>query len=189
MLMGKTLNGNMMCSVALRTTGNDPDKDEIYHICILPLDLNYSPMYGQIFDRFVRVRLENMKKVQEKDRVFAKKHSVVWDQFDEWCEKTIKKGQIIPIVYDWPLVSRFLKNFISEPGFKIAFCDKPRDLKVIGGYLNDLHEVEGLQLPFSKTTMRYILNNCDASLPLKYNAMQQAISMSKAYKRMLRFPF
>jgi len=178
-----------MCSVAIRTTGKDPDKDEIYHICVLPLDLNYNPVFGQMFERYVRVSMENERKLAERDKVFSKKHSAVWDEFDLWFDDTIKKGQIVPLVYDWPSVSKFLTNFFSPAGYKISFCDKARDLKVIANYLNDLHEADEQQLPFAKTTMRYILNNCEASLDLKYTALQQAMNMSKAYRKMLRYPF
>lgn len=189
MSMGKTLNGNIMCSVAIRTTGKDIEKDDIYHICVLPLDLNYNPIFGQVFDRYVQVRLENESKLKDRDRVFARRHSTVWDQFDLWFEDNIKKGQIIPLVYDWPLTSRFLTNFFSPAGFEIAFCDKARDLKVIANYMNDLHEEDKRHVPFAKTTLRYILNNCEYPLDREYNALNQAMLMSRAYKKMLRFPF
>jgi hypothetical protein len=187
--MGKTLNGNVMCSIGIRTTGKDPKTDEIYHICILPLDLNYNPIFKQIFEKYIRVSPEHEKKLKLQDRIFAKRHTEVWDLFDEWFDLHIKKGQIIPLVYDWPVTKEFLTSFVSESGFKLAFCDKARDLKAVSLYMNDLHEGEDKVIPFSKTTLRYILNNCEAPLDLKYTALQQAMAMSKAYKRMLRFPF
>lgn len=189
MLMGKTLNGNVMCSVAIRTTGKDPKKDDIYQICILPLDRNYKPVIGAMFDKYIQVRPENVSKIGIVENVFAKKHSVVWDMIDEWAEHTMKKGQIIPLVYDWPSVQQFMTGFISEPGMEILVCDKARDLKAVALYLNDLHEADEKVVPFSKTTLRYILNNCECSLDPKYNAVEQAIKMAQAYKKMLRYPF
>lgn len=176
MLMGKALNGNIVCSIGLRYT----KADEIYNICVLPLDLNYNPMFGSMFDKFVQVDCGSKLRVE--DRVFASPWTKVWDQFDIWFDDHIKKGQIIPLGYDWPKVKPMLQHFFSPAGYQLQFHETPRDLKAVACFLNDQAEASQLPIPFSKTTLRYILNNCNAGLDLKYTALQMAMNMARAYK-------
>lgn len=180
MLVGKALNGNVMCTVGVRSVGS-----QIFNICVLPLDYNFKPIVGWMFDKFVQID----GKVPEVDRVFARKHSEVWDQFDIWFEEIIKKGQIIPIGYDWPNTSVLLKNFFSESGYGLYFHEDVRDIKAVANYLNDQYESEDLPIPFAKRKLRYILNVCNCSVDNKYTAAHLAFKMADAYRILVRNAF
>lgn len=182
MLVGKALNGNIICSIGMKRTGDNYKEDEVYEICVLPLDLDLDPMFGKVFDKQIRVSEKHQDKV--KHVLFSKSFSVVWDAFDLWFEETIKDGQILPLGYDWPLMSRFLESMFDTSGCKIYFSGSVRDIKSCAQYLNDLAEANDQKMPFSKLTLRYITNNCDASLPKDYSALDMAVKIATAYKRM-----
>lgn len=178
MLMGKAINGNVVCSIGLRTTKDG----KLFNICVMPLDLNYKPIFGWVFDKFIRV---DDPKIKDKDKVFANPHHVVWDQFDLWFDEVIKQGKIIPVVYDWAKTKTLLEKFISQAGLDLQFTDEARDIKAIANYLNDRAEADERQLPFSKTKMRYILNVCDSSLELQYSALQMSMKIAECYKKLV----
>lgn len=180
MLMGKTLNGNVMCSIGIREVDN-----KMFNLCIIPLNLDYNPVMGKMFDKLIQVDSSRLK---VEDRVFARSPLQVWDQFEQWFDEKIKGGQIIPLVYDWPRVREHFVDLISEPGCKLAFIERARDIKAIAEYLNDRSEFDGNQIPFSKTNLRYVLRNCGFPLEPKYTALDASIKISQSYKHMLDFP-
>lgn len=175
MPVGKTLNGNILCAIALNCVDT-----EIYEVCILPLDKNLNPMYEKIFDKSIRTD----GKPKTKRLLIQRYGSDVWDAFDLWYEETIKKGQILPLGHDWPLTHAYLDKFFMGVS-KNYFHETVRDVKVISTYLNDLAECNDMMpLPFPKPTLKYLANMCDCPISRDPSALDKAKTIALIYKKM-----
>ena len=178
MLVDKTLNGNILCSVGMNTNG-----DEIFELCVIPLDKNLDPMFDKMFDKGIRIREPDL--IKTKRLITFRDESAVYESFDLWSEDITKDGQILPLGYDWPSAKEFLKVFFGN-GYKYFFHDTVRDIKTTSHYLNDLAESNDQKpLPFPKQTLKYLGNCCDVEVPGDASALSKAIAIAEIYKKMV----
>lgn len=186
MPVAKTLNGNIICSIGLKVTGNDPIEDEIYQLCFLPLDKNLNPMSNKLFERTIEVRRLNQEKIKQKSHIMPREPYRVYDEFEMWFEETLKEGQVLPLTYDWQVNRRYIERFFNPLGYELFFHKTVRDIKNIATYLNDLTESnDRIPLPFPKDTFRYVANNCYVDLSKDYTALEMAKVTAECYKKMV----
>lgn len=181
MYIRKTLNGNTICTLGVNHTDT-----EISELCILPLNTALLPN----FERMITINpfMKDPSKLRTKRIILRSNIDAWYEKLDLWYEQYIAKGQIIPLVYDWPLVSRLLSNMLGGDGaLNYFFKDEcVRDIKPVAQYMTDLTEWSDLnKLPFSKTTLKHICNNCDNELPYDSTTLDKAKAITASYRKML----
>ena len=179
MLVGKTLNGNILCSIGVNTN----TKGEIYELCVLPLDKNLKPMFDKVFDKGIRV--PDVSTIKTKRLITLRDPGDVYESFDLWSEETTKAGSILPLGYDWPACEVHLRNFFDS-GYDFFFKDTVRDIRIVSHYLNDLTESnDQTPLPFPKQTLKYLGNCCNVSVDTDISALGKAICIAEIYEKMV----
>jgi DNA polymerase III epsilon subunit-like protein len=196
------LNGNLLCSVDVKTTGMNSTEHEIYEIGIfpvdsflnrrkdkIPLDLLIKPNYPDKID-WNYLEKVNCKVTIEKANIEGHPQHVAIRLFERWVadlELPVRK-KIAPIGYNYGHEGRFLRQWIGNLSYGTMFDDSNiRDIRVIAKFLNDLADLRGAPYPFKKIEL--------SSIALKLNvftdygrtrsALHDAAITADVYKRML----
>ena len=181
MLVGKTLNGRILCSVYATYT----KKGNLSEICVLPLDKMLDPMFDKVFDKSVLL-LDREDQRMTKRYLHPMEGSDVFESFDLWYDEIIRDGQILPLAFDWPSLKTELDKFFTKNVADFYFSDTVRDIKVVGTFYNDLTESnDQIPLPFPKQTFKYLGNCCDIKLEKDPSPLSCCIYLSKVYKKMV----
>lgn len=181
MYIRKTLNGNTICALGINHTPS-----EISELCILPLNTALLPN----FERMITINpfMKDPSPLRTKRVILRSPIDSWYEKLDLWYEQHIAKGQIIPLVYDWPNVSKLLSNMLGgADALNYFFTDSyVRDIKPVAQFLTDLTEWSDInKLPFSKTTLKHICNNCDNELPYDATSLDKAKAITVSYRKMI----
>lgn len=165
------LNGNLLCSIDIKSTGLDSTKHEIYELGILPvdsflhrrrdrmpLDLLIRPNYPDKID-WKLLEKNRLRSQIEKALVQGHPHHVAMQLFYRWIEdlELPQRKQIAPIGYNYSNESRFLRQWIGDLNYNVIFDDSNlRDARVFARILNDLADIRGAPFPFRKVRLSYL---------------------------------
>lgn len=180
MYIRKTLNGNTICTIGLNHT------TEVSELCILPLNTALVPNFERMLS--INPFMKDPSALRTKRIIMRSNIDAWYEKLDAWFEQYIAKGQIIPLVYDWPLTSKLISNMLGGKDALDYFftSDYVRDIKPVAQYLTDLTEWSDInRLPFSKTTLKHICNNCDCELPFDSTALDKAKAITTSYRKMI----
>ncbi len=191
------LNGNILCVIDVETTGLDPKKNDIWQVCILPLEATYKPT-KEVLPFYMDMkawRPENIQKGAIKlNRIeFAQKQQRAldpWtcaDMFDEWFQKLnlpIYK-KIIPLAQNWPFDREFLKEWLGQESFEQFFSPLYRDLMNSCIFLMDSYDFRGKKLEFTQYNLSYICNRLNVSNLKAHDALQDCLATAECYRKLL----
>ncbi len=80
------------------------------------------------------------------------------DYFEKWYKKLGMKDtkRIVPLSYDWPFVSAFIRKWIGNDTFEETFDYRHRDILSMCGAENDVAFFNFQDVPFAKLDFSYI---------------------------------
>lgn len=192
------LNSNIMCSIAILTTGPQADEHDIIQIAVLPLDSYISPMKG-IFPFYTDIRPERMLsgfselKTRHKEMAMeAAKNGLepttAQHLFTDWFDKLkLNPGKkIVPLCHDWPIVRSFFVEWLGPIHVDQMFDIQYRDIQASASYLNDLNDFHGERAMFGRVTISSLSRYYQVEDELKTNTLQRSLTIAEVYRRMLR---
>lgn len=188
---GSTRNGNILCSVCIDTTGDNPKEHDLISIAVVPLDRTfdrdkkYNPFLTtlQPINTYAKMDIlhageyklthrHSAKQPEYKNAMtYGAEYTTLADAFEEWFDKLglKERKRIIPLAYDWPFVSMYLKKWLSIPAYERIFDYRYRDLLSCCTMENDNAEYNFRELPFRKLDFSYI----GSTLGMAENAVLQ----------------
>lgn len=191
------LNNDVLCALAILTTGPDPKQDSVVNICLAPLDWTLSTSKTILpFNAHMTMRRNSIDKDwvgRDKTKIIQSlKKGVdaydVVDALEAWKEKNIKAGKrIVPLCYDWPFIKPFLVDWMGPQTVEYLFQPKVRDLIVIANYLNDRADIRLVGLPYPKPEdFQYLAQTCDTDYKNSMDCAKECLAIIKMYNHMLR---
>lgn len=204
-MWGSHNHGHIVCSVSIDTTGADPRNHDMTEICVMPLDRTYErDRNNRLFTTSIRPINDFPKSLPYHGKAAYKQTYVVRagigeytkaisnglgygesaDAFEAWFGKlNIQPGRrIMPLVYDWAFVSRFLIKWLGMEDFERMFHYQCRDLLGLAVAENDNFEYNHKEIPFVKVDYSYLsskLGMPDACLQLP--TTERALMLGQTY--------
>jgi DNA polymerase III epsilon subunit-like protein len=188
------LNGNVLATVDVETTGRLPAYHEIIQIAVLPIDANFEPFPG-VLPFYTNIAPEYPERseigatmVHGIDLAKLKAESLdrwrVADLFDEWFQslKLPLHKKLVPLAHNWPFESGFLKDWLGTETMDALFHPYARDSMQLTIALNDIASMRGLSVPFDKINLVHLCKRFAIPLDHAHNALEDAIATAKLYK-------
>lgn len=210
------LNGNLLCCVAMRTSGPDPMKHEIIEFACCPLDTTYD-LHKDILMYMTKIRpddpegynSEEMRAFRDKyyvpltEKFRTSKHDfldslisgvdkyLAADLFVEWFEnlKLSRHKQIMPLAHNWSIDTMFLINWLGLETYRYIFHPYYRDTVSSSLLLNDRADARGyvLQYPYPKNDFQYLCSQTQELHPSNKGDVGARIrDLAMVYKYMVR---
>jgi DNA polymerase III alpha subunit (gram-positive type) len=191
------LNGNLLCAIDIATTGNDPFKDEIIEICIVPLT---DSIEMDEKTPFFEMRLKPTRPFQETIKRSVKKRAVeamvigvdpfqAAELLEQWFEslKLRWNKNIVPLGHDWALKSHFLIHWLRPKTFHYIFNPNYRDLMQCAAFENDRHELNWEQPRFTRLTLGPLAIKFGTIFAKPRIPLHSVQVIAHCYKRMLAY--
>ena len=197
------LNGKLLCVIDTETTGLDPRNNEIWQLCIMPLDnelipsrqqmpflITMKPEHLEYIDWNVTVMKKNKSKILDAslrghDREAAK------DLLVDWIEKLklplTKYGtpkKIEPLGQNYCFDKGFLEQWLGVEMYQEYFDYHYRDTMQAALYLNDRAAFHGSKVPFSKVNLKWLANKLGVELIDHHDALADCQATAEVYRRM-----
>ena len=192
------LNGNLLVSVDLETTGRQPGYHEIIQIACVPLgpDLKPSPrlapFYTEIKPDFPeRVEPQAMFKHHislEQLLLHSPSQDKVRDLFVEWFERLDLpfKKSLVPMAHNWAFEASFLKAWMGIPLFEEMWFSLARDGMLLAIAINDKAAFRGETIPFSKVGLGSLCNKFNIVNANAHDALADALAEAEVYRALLQ---
>lgn len=161
------LNSNILCAVAIRTTGPVVGKHKLLEILVIPLtgdckiDKNIS-LFNILFKpdeidmQRAEYNLDNELVMKCMGQGFEYNDGA--ELFEKWLAKlrlrTFKK--IMVLCHNWAAKKPFIEDWLQPTGFNFAFHEEYRDPQAVGLFLNDRYDVRNDPYPFPKVKLSFM---------------------------------
>ena len=195
------LNGNLLCSVDIETTGLRAGYHELIQLGIVPLDGNIKPCL-EPFDITVQCEVSEhiSKQAMKINKINLTEITIDrWDgqaMFEDWFEKIVigngfKKVSMLGqnLNFDIPFMKEFFDFSLEHPekdNMSLWFDTRNiRDTKRSAEYLNDLAYFRGLDFPFPKTNLKYLCNRFGIKTDNAHDALTDAYHTAEVYRCLL----
>lgn len=206
----KHFNNNLLCAVEIFTTGLTPEADDIFEICILPLDYQFIPsrrypmFHQRVIPRFFDPATYDWKDKTKYNRCFFTRDKIgasfdsgidynnVSYLFEKWFEKLALgyNRKIMPVVFDAGHMIAFLRDMLGCETFGYAFHPYVRDILAASLLLNDRAAFFSENFPFQKNVLTYLASH--VNLPgiedgLRHDILMRTRMIGEVYKRITEF--
>jgi DNA polymerase III epsilon subunit-like protein len=192
------LNGNLLVSVDLETTGRRPSYHEIIQIACVPLgpDLKPAeglmPFYTEIKPNFPE-RAEQQAQFRhnipmEQLLLHAPSQDKVKDLFVEWFERLdlpFKKG-LVPLAHNWAFESSWLKEWLGTALFDEIWFSHARDGMLLALAINDRAAFRGEPIPFNRVGLGSLCRKFSIANPNAHDALCDALAEAEVYRALLQ---
>ncbi len=191
------VNGNMICSIDVETTGLDWNKHDIIEIAVIPLDNQYQPQKTVMpFCLTMRPRRpENVQmdalrvNRQEYTKILTNSLDAmrVADLFVEWFEKlNLGLGRrISPLAHNWVFDREFIKDWLGPLTFELIFDGRYRDTQVAAAYANDVADMNSRPCPYPKINLSYLCTQLKIDHSDAHRALPDARVTAEVYREMV----
>jgi len=188
------LNNNLMCVVDCETTGNRPGVNDIYQICILPLDKDLKP-YKTIIPFYCNMKLKRPDDIDPK--VYRRQREAICrantegldpdraaDLFDEWFAKLELpfNKQIVPLAQNWPFDRGFIIDWLGHESFEQYFSPLYRDTMTASLFMNDHADFHNERVPFQKNSLRWMTTQLGIIHDNAYEALSDCLATAELYR-------
>lgn len=191
------LNGNLLASVDLETTGRRPGYHEPVEIAIVPLDSDIRPLEG-VRPFYTTIRPEHperadsgamaVHKLSMSDLLtHAPSSGRVVDMLVEWWQRLdlpISKN-LVPLAHNWAFEAGFLKAWLGVDMVDELFHPHARDAMLYALALNDRAAFQGEPVPFSRVGLQALCRKYNVNNPNPHDALCDAIAEAQVYRSML----
>jgi hypothetical protein len=168
----KHLNGKHPLVIDIRTTGNDPQQNEIMEVGALLLDHHFDivqsrmpmqllirPSSQHVIAEDKTISAETMLQLSQ----YGQDHGTALDSFCAWLDRlppSVNKygasNKLILVGYKLHMKLPFLIKWMGWENFDLYFSGDFRDLHTAGLFMNDLTGSKMERVPFSKTTLAWL---------------------------------
>ena len=194
----QNLNGNLLCSIDVETTGTEVGKHDIIQIAILPLDegIEVSKKIQPFIMELIPGRKENID--SEAMRINRMKLCEIMvrgvdsfraaDLFLEWFER-LKLGyekKIVPLGCNWPFDASFIREWLGPETYKMCFHYFYRDVQVVANFCNDRAGWMGRDFPYPKVSLQYLCNVLGVEHDRAHDAIDDARATAEVYRRIIK---
>lgn len=194
-------NGNMICAIDTETTGLDPRYNEIWQICILPLDsdlkpnkdhhpfyLMMKPSRPEYINWEIPIFKRNKKKILDainRGHDPEKAH----DLLGEWIEKlelpTTKWGtpkKIMPLGQNYAFDKAFIQQWLGMEQYEEWFDYHDRDTMVLANFFNDYAAFRGNPAPFAKVNLPWLCKQFNIVNSRAHDALSDCVATADVYR-------
>ena len=191
------LNGNLMASIDLETTGLQAGYHEPIQIAIVPLNSDIRPLEGvrpfyttikPLHPERQQARAGYVHGLKMEDLVLhAPDAGKVQDLLVEWWENLdLPFGKtLVPLAHNWAFESSFLRAWLGVDLAEALFFGHARDAMLYVLALNDKAVFMGLPQPFPKVGLGSLCRHFKIVNPNPHDAMSDAIAEAECYRAML----
>lgn len=193
----KHLNSNILCVVAIETTGSDAQKHELLEISVIPLTstLDISKKVLPFNILFRPEQIERAEYNLDNDLVLKcmqqglDKYEAA-ELFENWFAKLElpERKRIMVLTHNWAAKRDFIKEWLQPISFNLTFHSEYRDIQAIGLYLNDCMDIKNERYPFPKVKLSYMaaMEKVDYENRLP-TVIDQCQCMINTYKSLVKF--
>ncbi|KPK54277.1 MAG: hypothetical protein AMS22_06130 [Thiotrichales bacterium SG8_50] len=191
------MNGHMLVSVDVETTGRLAGWHEIIQIAVVPLTSDIEPVpdrnpfYMNIAPQYPE-RHENLAQTVhgldlEELRTTCPDAWKVADLFDEWVQSFDLpfNKRLIPLAHNWGFERGFLQHWLGLDSFDALFMSLARDTMLFALSINDAAAYHGLDIPFPYVGLKAVAKKYGIVNPNPHDALSDALTGAKLYKAML----
>ena len=205
------LNGNLICSVDVETTGFTPGYHDLIQVAVLPLDSDLKPV-KTVLPFYMDMKPKRPENINQQamhvSRInFARLMQRAldpWDAaelFDEWFEKlkqpTAKRGpllpegkKLIPLAQNWVFDRGFMIDWLGDVSFNSLFHPWYRDTLPVAQYLNDTYAKDPVcvlehKVPFPKSNLAYICSQLKVKNQQHHDALADTVATAECYRKMV----
>jgi hypothetical protein len=194
------LNSNVLASVVLDSTREDPEQAEPYQLCILPLDQDLQPHSDfPLFNMTFQVEsVEGLKRMWGRVSIgqVSKSNLSAFDKdkvaflLMHWFLNDMKLNRfkkIVPLAHKWPETRDMLIRWLGWETFSEIFSEDYRDTHVAANYLNDRLAVRGEPVPYAKQTLSWLAKQLYVDRPTTDGSpTEDCMTLGQVYKRLLQ---
>jgi len=192
------INENLLCSIGLKKTGPDIECHEILDIGIMPLDAALNMRNDKkLFHMGIKpesVSNINFSSEVEKQLVAekilnSKEGSFVADRLIDWFDTLgLRPGKkIIPLSFNWPEVSLWLRLWLGHKNFEHIFDWKFRDVLGTANHINDTLDQSANDVKFPKITIGSMAIRLNIDRIRPETALTRAKLIVDLYKEMCAY--
>ena len=206
------LNGNLIASVDVETTGFTAGFNDLIQICILILgsDLKpakkVTPFYLDLLPkRPENVSAEAMSITRINYAKLLKRAHDPWDAadlLDSWFEALKRDSpkrrallpegkKLVPLAQNWVFDRAFIMDWLGPKSFDAFFHPWYRDTLPVAQYLNDAYAADPgcvllHKVPFPKSNLAYLCSQLKVKNERAHNALSDTVATAEVYRKMVR---
>jgi len=171
-------NGNILCAGDIKTSGPNPEEDELLQFAILPLNSNLE-LSKEIkpFFIYLKPEKEGMEPIQG------------IDVFDKWADSLQleetrfgRRKKIFILSYDYDEKKPFIIKWLGYHQYNKVFDKGIRDLNTITKFLNDKASCHFKKVPYSKNELAYIARALEVEYSAKLDILACCRIMINIYR-------
>jgi len=190
------LNGNLLASIDLETTGLQPGYHEPIQIAIVPLNSDIRPLEG-VRPFYTTIKPEHPERqakagyvhnIKLEDLVLhAPTAGKVADLLVEWWEKLDLpfNKTLMPLAHNWSFEAGFLREWLGLDLSQKLFFGHARDAMLYALAMNDKAAFMGLPAPFNRVGLGSLCKHFKIHNPNPHDALCDAIAEAECYRAML----
>lgn len=191
------LNGNLLASIDLETTGRRPGYHEPIQIAVVPLNSDLRPLEGiRPFNEYIKplhdYRAEQTATyVHNIDLKWLQLHALepgqVADRLVEWWESLDLPFEktLVPLAHNWAFESSFLKAWLGVELTNKLFHSHARDAMLYALSLNDKAAFAGEAAPFGRVGLESLCKKFNVFNPNPHDALCDSLAEAEVYRSML----
>lgn len=193
------LNGNLLCSVDLETTGRRAGYHEPIQIAVVPLDSNLRPLEG-VSPFYQTIRPIHPERAEKQAcyvhgiplselMVDAPSPEKVEDMLIEWYERLdLPFGKtIVPLAHNWAFECKFLQAWLGVDLADKMFHGHARDAMLYAATLNDRAAFMGLSPPFNSLGLESLCRKFNIVNQQSHDALCDALAEAEVYRALLHY--
>lgn len=191
------LNGNVLASLDIETTGRRPGFHDICQIAILPLDSDIRPLAG-VRPFYTNIRPQYPERVEmgamnvhginlEQLLLHAPDCERVQDRLIEWFDRLgLPAGKcLVPLSQNWAFECKFLTTWLGPDLMDRIFHSHARDPMLLAIALNDMAAFSADELPFNRVGLGSLCNVLGVTNERPHDALADAAAAAEVYRALV----
>jgi DNA polymerase III epsilon subunit-like protein len=206
------LNGNLIVSIDVETTGFTSGFHDIWQVAVLLLDYDLKPD-KRVIPFYVNMKPKRMQNIDPSavslNRLnFAQKMKNAMDpydaadHFDDWFENLKKETKrhppllpegkkLIPLAQNWVFDRGFIIDWLGQRTFDSLFFPWYRDTLPVAQFMNDQYSKRpecmamDYKVPFPKSNLKYLCSQYKVKNVRAHDALQDTIATAEVYRLMV----
>lgn len=191
----KHLNSDLLCSVAILTTGSDPEQHDMLSLAIIPLDVHLKPskeyrfLYARLKPRFgTGTPPRGLHEGIQHYQLFGQDWWDAAKRFDQWIERLELKHnkRIQPLGHQYQTVRPWLIEWLGRATYEQSFSEQVRDITTAALAKNDACAWRAEPCPFPKHHLSYYRSQLNQpAIPL-VDSLEYAKAYPEVYGEILK---
>jgi DNA polymerase III epsilon subunit-like protein len=197
-------NGNQMCVIDCETTGLDPNWNEMWQLCVMPLDSNLNQR-EDVPPFFIEMKPEHPERAIFDNATMRKNRKKMQlactrgldplkaiDLFREWTDKldlpftrTGLRKKIKPLGQNYAFDRGFLMKWLGIADYDELFDYHYDDTMNTANYLNNVAAMKAERVPFTRVGLSSLARAFNIEFD-HHDALQDCLATAKVYKAMLQ---